>query len=67
MTRIVLSLAALGFLAACGTPGGLQRPDPIWGAEEAIARECTRDLRPGETRDARCAARQQSPQAQPQQ
>jgi hypothetical protein len=65
MTRFVLSLAAFGLLAGCGIPGGLERPDPLWGSEEAIARECARDLNRGETRDPRCAEReQQAPQPQ---
>lgn len=68
MTRLVLSLSALALLAACGTPGGLERPDPIWGAEQAIRHECTRELRRGETRDPRCAEiERQAPQTNPQQ
>jgi hypothetical protein len=66
MTRLILSLSALALLASCGIPGGLERPDPMWGSEEAIAHECTRELRRGETRDPRCAARQQTPPPQPQ-
>mgnify|MGYP007059504085 CR=1 FL=1 len=62
MTRLFLSLAALGLLAGCGIPGGLERPDPIWNSEAAIARECERELRRGETRDPRCAEREQAPQ-----
>ena len=65
MTRFILSLSALALLVGCGIPGGLERPDPIWGAEDAIAHECTRELRRGEARDPRCAERQQAP-AEPQ-
>jgi hypothetical protein len=61
MIRIVLSLAAMTVLAGCGIPGGLERPDPIWNSEEAIAHECTRELGRGETRDARCAEPAQAP------
>ncbi|HRK63303.1 MAG TPA: membrane lipoprotein lipid attachment site-containing protein [Terricaulis sp.] len=64
MKRFILSLSALATLAGCGIPGGLERPDPMWGSEEAIAHECTRELRRGEVRDPRCAERQQAPQPQ---
>ena len=64
MTRLVLSLSALALLAGCGIPGGLDRPDPMWGSEQAIAHECTRELRRGETRDPRCAEPEQAPQQQ---
>lgn len=42
MKRIALSLLALSFLAGCGIKGGLDRPDPMWNSEEAIAREQAR-------------------------
>jgi len=64
MTRFALSLAVLGLLAGCGIPGGLARPEPIWGSEDAIRHECTRELRRGEARDPRCAATPQAPQQQ---
>jgi len=65
MSRLVFSLSALGLLAGCGIPGGLDRPDPMWDSEEAINYECTRELRRGEQRDPRCAERgQQAPQPQ---
>jgi hypothetical protein len=70
MIRFVITLSALGLLSACGIPGGLERPDPMWGSEAAIREECTRELRRGETRDARCneqtQQQQQAPQPQPQ-
>lgn len=31
MARIILILALLPVLAACGVRGGLQTPDPLWG------------------------------------
>lgn len=64
MKRFILSLSALAMLAGCGIPGGLERPDPMWGSEDALAHECTREMRRGETRDPRCAAREQAPQPQ---
>jgi hypothetical protein len=66
MTRLILSLAALGLLAGCGIPGGLERPGPMWNSEEALRHECTRELRRGENRDSRCEQTQQTPpQTQP--
>jgi predicted small lipoprotein YifL len=44
MSRIILALAALTMLAACGVKGDLDRPDPLWNAEDAIRRECQRQL-----------------------
>jgi len=62
MIRLVMGFAALALVSGCGIPGELERPDPIWGSEQAIARECARQLERGETRDPRCAQRQQQPQ-----
>ena len=42
MKRIALSLLALSLLAGCGIKGGLDRPDPMWNSDEAIAREQSR-------------------------
>ncbi len=42
MKRIALSLLALSFLAGCGIKGGLDRPDPMWNSDEAVAREQAR-------------------------
>ncbi|HRP10785.1 MAG TPA: hypothetical protein PLK37_07120 [Terricaulis sp.] len=63
MSRLVFSLSALALLAGCGIPGGLERPDPMWGSDEALDYECTRELGRGERRDPRCAERQ-APQPQ---
>lgn len=60
MTRLLLGFAALGLLAGCGIPGGLERPGPMWNSAEAIRYECTRELRRGERRDDRCDQWQQS-------
>lgn len=54
MTRLIFALTALGLLSGCGIPAGLERPDPMWGREEALRRECTRALPPGQQRDPRC-------------
>lgn len=39
MIRLAASLIALSLLAGCGIKGGLERPSPIWGGENAVARE----------------------------
>lgn len=56
MTRLFLAALALSLVSACGVPGGLARPDPLWNAEEAIARECARQQQAGEELDPRCPA-----------
>ena len=43
MSRFLLSLAALALVSACGIKNGLERPDPLWNSQEAIARECARE------------------------
>lgn len=55
MSRTILALAALTMLTACGVRGDLERPDPLWNREEAIRRECQRQLENNEPQDARCA------------
>jgi predicted small lipoprotein YifL len=55
MSRTILALAALTMLTACGVRGDLDRPDPLWNREEAIRRECQRQLENNEPQDARCA------------
>ncbi|MEQ1707672.1 MAG: lipoprotein [Terricaulis sp.] len=55
MMRLVLSLGALALLSACGIKGDLERPDPLWNADEAIRRECARQAENNEPQDARCA------------
>jgi predicted small lipoprotein YifL len=67
MTRLVLAALALTILAGCGIKGGLDRPDPMWNRDDAIAEECRRQAEEGPiaSRDPRCAeheARQQQPQ-----
>jgi|CXWL01.1.fsa_nt_gi predicted small lipoprotein YifL len=70
MMRLVVSVLALSMLAGCGIKGGLERPDPMWNSDEAIARECARQeearsrstMRPPPV-DPRCTQQgQQSPQ-----
>jgi hypothetical protein len=55
MSRIVLALTALTLLSACGIQGDLARPDPLWNREDAIRRECQRQLENNEPQDPRCA------------
>lgn len=52
MKRLALALIGLALLSACGVKGGLERPDPMWNREEALARE-----REQQQRDAALAAR----------
>lgn len=54
MSRVVLGLVALTLLSACGIKGGLERPDPLWNSEDAIRRECQRQIENNEEPDARC-------------
>jgi len=61
MIRLVLVIAALGVLSGCGVRGGLQRADPLWNADEAIARECARQRAAGEELDPRCPENQPAP------
>lgn len=65
MTRILLGLAALTLLSACGIPGRLERPDPLWNREEAIRRECARQAEANQPQDPRCAELQTGAQTQP--
>lgn len=71
MMRLVvgapMAFLALTLLAGCGIKGGLERPDPMWNSDEAIARECARAeaeraRNPRAPIDPRCEARQQAPQ-----
>ena len=55
MSRIVLGLAALTLLSACGIKGDLERPDPLWNSEDAIRRECQRQIENNQEPDPRCA------------
>jgi hypothetical protein len=55
MSRFVLGLLALTMVSACGIKGDLDRPDPLWNSEEAIRRECQRQIDNNEDLDPRCA------------
>ncbi len=55
MSRMVLGLIGLTLLAACGIKGDLDRPDPMWNSEDAIRRECERQMENNEDLDPRCA------------
>ncbi|MDX2276508.1 MAG: lipoprotein [Hyphomonadaceae bacterium] len=62
MKRTALALIGLTLLSGCGIKGGLERPDPLWNREEAMAREQQQ-----QQRDAEIAARragQSAPTAQ---
>ncbi len=65
MSRALLALAALTLAPACGIKGYLDRPDPLWNSEEAIRRECERQLENNEPQDARCAQYQTGAQPAP--
>jgi hypothetical protein len=65
MSRLVFGLIALGLLSACGIKGDLERPDPLWNSEEAIRRECQRQLENNEEQDPRCAQYQSGAQTNP--
>jgi predicted small lipoprotein YifL len=58
----LLALAALTLVSACGVKGDLERPDPLWNSEEAIRRECERQLENNEPQDPRCAQYQSGAQ-----
>jgi predicted small lipoprotein YifL len=55
MSRLLLALAALTVVSACGIKGDLERPDPMWNSEDAIRRECERQMENNEDLDPRCA------------
>jgi predicted small lipoprotein YifL len=55
MSRVILGFLALTMLSACGVRGSLDRPDPLWNSEDAIRRECQRQIENNEEPDARCA------------
>lgn len=63
MSRVLLALSALLTLAACGVPGELERPDPMWNREDAIRRECQRQVENNQPQDPRCAQYQSGAQA----
>jgi hypothetical protein len=43
MSRLLLGLAALTLLSSCGIKNSLERPDPLWNAQNAVAHECARE------------------------
>jgi hypothetical protein len=43
MSRLFLGFAALALVSACGIKNGLERPDPLWNSQEAVAHECARE------------------------
>jgi hypothetical protein len=65
MSRILLALAALTLASACGIKGDLDRPDPLWNSEDAIRRECQRQIENNEEPDARCSQYQTGAQPTP--
>jgi predicted small lipoprotein YifL len=64
MSRLLLALAALTAVSACGIQGDLERPDPMWNREEAIRRDCQRQIDNNEEPDARCSQYQTGAQPQ---
>lgn len=65
MNRVLLGLAALTMLSACGIKGDLERPDPLWNSEEAIRRECQEQAERNQPQDPRCAQYQTGAQTTP--
>jgi len=55
MSRVILGFLALTMLSACGVKGSLDRPDPLWNSDDAIRRECQRQIENNEEQDVRCA------------
>jgi predicted small lipoprotein YifL len=64
MSRLLLVLAALTALSACGIKGDLDRPDPLWNSEDAIRRDCQRQIDNNEELDTRCQQYQTGAQPQ---
>jgi|GEM_PF-2398737 len=54
MSRLLASVAALTLLTACGIQGNLERPNPLWGGQQAIDVECRREREHHERLDRRC-------------
>lgn len=64
MSRVIFGFLALTMLAGCGVQGELERPDPLWNSDEAIRRECQRQIENNEDLDARCTQYQTGAQPQ---
>jgi hypothetical protein len=65
MSRLLLGLVALTLISACGVKGDLARPDPLWNSDDAIRRECQRQIDNNEEPDARCSQYQTGAQTTP--
>jgi len=63
MIRLLFGLAALTLIQACGVKGDLDRPGPMWNSDDAIRRECQRQLDNNEEQDPRCAQYQTGAQS----
>jgi predicted small lipoprotein YifL len=55
MSRMLLGLAALTLVSACGIKGDLARPDPMWNHDEVIRRECQHQVENNQRVDPRCS------------
>jgi len=42
MSRLLLGLCVATFLSACGIKNSLERPAPLWNAQNAIEHDCAR-------------------------
>ena len=42
MSRLLLGFAAVMLVSACGIKNSLERPNPLWNAQNAIAHDCAR-------------------------
>ena len=65
MSRMLLGLAVLTLVSACGIKGDLARPDPMWNADEVIRRECAERAANNQHQDPRCARYQSGVQTPP--
>lgn len=63
MNRMLLGLAALTLVSACGIKGDLARPDPLWNRDDVIRRECQHQVENNQRVDPRCARYQTGVQA----
>jgi predicted small lipoprotein YifL len=65
MSQFLLALTAAALLGACGIRGDLERPDPLWNADDAIRAECERQAQRNQPQDPRCAQYQTGVQTNP--